>query len=308
MRRGTIVSWLQSVRQNSASPAKVGIFLILIFTAAGYALPPLAEDVFFEDGQSHIIADNTHSLDTVYLDKNISNEPGTHVSLLENGSVMLMHAYNKSRIDLSGAHVLGSIYAYGNSHINMSSGSVDCFLISYGNARIETSGGEIRDYSIRDNSTAVVSGGRTKGMFAAQNASSALITGGTIDGTLQVIHDSTVTLAGGTVGGLLLTAYNGVIFLDGSGFEITDLNGVTTALSVGDRLSDYASYVDQPYSDDYLTGRITGTLADGSILDNQFNLLNLGSQAGTADIIIIPEPATMALLALGALALARKRY
>lgn len=308
MRRGTFVSWLQSVRQNSASPAKLGIFLILIFTAAGYALPPLAEDVFFEDGQSHIIADNTHSLDTVYLDKNIANESGTHVSLLENGSVNFLRSYNTSRIDLSGGRV-GSFFAYDSSSVNIASGSVAFQLFSYGSTKINFTGGEIgMNYSMYDNSTAAVSGGRTKGMFTTHDASSALITGGTIDGTLQVIHDSTVTLAGGTVGGLLLTAYNGVIFLDGSGFEITDLNGVTTALSIGDRLSDYASYVDQPYSDDYLTGRITGTLADGSILDNQFNLLNLGSQAGTADIIIIPEPATMALLAVGALALARKRY
>ena len=45
--------------------------------------------------------------------------------------------------------------------------------------------------------------------------------------------------------------------------------------------------------EDFYAGTITGTLADGTALDNNFSIYNTGIYAGTGDIIIGTPPGIM---------------
>lgn len=71
------------------------------------------------------------------------------------------------------------------------------------------------------------------------------------------------------------------------------------ALGFGESLRDYGAV-----NSNEIYGRITGQLQDGSLLDNTFTISILNSNA---DIIVIPEPATLSLLAFGSILVLRKR-
>ena len=80
----------------------------------------------------------------------------------------------------------------------------------------------------------------------------------------------------------------------------------TASLKYGDKLSHYGSLDSGSWGINY-SGTITGTLADGTALDNPFTVYNIGDFAGTADIIVVPEPATLLLLSLGGLFLRKRK-
>jgi hypothetical protein len=155
-------------------------------------------------------------------------------------------------------------------------------------------------------STVDFSGGSIGNDFVAYDNSTVTMSGGSVTDCLSAIGDSTITMSGGSVGNELSTYVNGIIYLVGSGFEVTDLSGTTTILSVGDKLSDFGTLVDDG-SWDYYAGSITGILSDGSSLNNTFRLNITGEWVGTGDIILIPEPATLSLFGFGTLMLSRKR-
>ncbi|MCK4957900.1 MAG: SUMF1/EgtB/PvdO family nonheme iron enzyme, partial [Planctomycetes bacterium] len=165
----------------------------------------------YNDGASHTI--NTDLGDEVYLDFDLATppSPGTHVNLVDGGSVLWLGAYNNS---------------------------------------------------------------------------TATMTGGLIVNDLVADDNSTVTISGGEVGLWIEAAVNGIIYLDGTGFEVD-----STPLANGDKLSHVASLIENG-NEDYYIGIITGALADGTPFNNEFYIYNTGDWAGTADIIIgtPPEP------------------
>ena len=131
------------------------------------------------------------------------------------------------------------------------------------------------------------------GHFATIN-----MTGGTIAGNLEAWNLSTITMSGGSVGGDLYVNFKGFIYLNGTDF---DVNGIP--LGYGDRLSDVGIFTEDGDTDRY-TGTITGTLSDGfSSLNNDFEISHYGFGIGIADIIIIPEPATIMFWGLGGIAM-----
>ena len=127
--------------------------------------------------------------------------------------------------------------------------------------------------------------------------------GGSVGGTLGAGGYGLITMSGGTVGDNLGVEVNGTIYLDGTGFEADG-----TPLTYGAKLSDFGTlYYNPTYENFYYAGTITGTLADGSALDNTFEIYNTGLWEGTADIYIIPEPCSLVLFGLGGLVLRRHK-
>ena len=144
------------------------------------------------------------------------------------------------------------------------------------------------------------------------------MSGGVVNDGGGFFHDSTVNMTGGFIpeispsGNAIVTMsggstahfqanYSGIIYLDGTSFVVTDLNNNSNNLSVGDKLSDYSTFVESGNTD-WLGGSISGILADGSALDVPFQIFNMGDREGIADIIIIPEPLSSTLLLFGSLA------
>lgn len=124
------------------------------------------------------------------------------------------------------------------------------------------------------------------------------ISGGSVD-FLQAWHNPTITLSGGSVN-IIRVGGNGIVYLVGTDFKV---DGKT--LSYGDKVGDFISLTGDG-GDPFYFGTITGTLSDGSVLDCDFKIYNTGFNAGIADIVIIPEPATLFLLSLGGVLMRRK--
>jgi hypothetical protein len=169
----------------------------------------------------------------------------------------------------------GSIWkwwAYEDSRINISGGSVGLWLVPYGRTQV------------------TMSGGRTLYLYA-YDSSKVTMSGGTATGDLVAGGSSQVTLSGGTIAQTLDLYQNAILYLDGTNFAIDGTpfsSGEITSILGGD-------YGNEPYR------TLTGTLANGDIINNQFQI------GDYASITLVPEPATLLLLGLGAVMARSKR-
>lgn len=283
------------------------LFALVSILQLTFAFVPANADIYIEDGLSHTIDDGTYAINILHFDKNTANQPGTHIDIVENGIVNAVEMHNYSTANISGGRI-HSLLADGNNNMSLSAGEIQ-FLRMYGSSSFSMSGGVINgNCSFYGASSVTVAGGRIGETLYVNDNSAANISSGLIGKDIQVFDNSSIWFSGGQVQKILWAVENGTIYLVGNDFSVTNLNGITTALSYGDRLSDYASFVNQPIGlEDYYTGTINGILSDGSVLTNRFYLMTFGSHAGTGDIIIVPEPGTMGLLAVGAVAMVRKR-
>ena len=172
------------------------------------------------------------------------------------------------------------------THLNLTAGgTVAMDLNTHGNSSVTIIGGSVGYHThSHENSNVTISGG-----FAGNN--------------VYASHNSTITMNGGSVGNGFRVYDNGMVYLDGSNFAVT-AGGVTTILTTGQGLSIYSPILE---GEMYSAGTITGTLASGETMDNTYRIYNTGDYAGTADIVIIPEPCSVVLLGLGGLVLRRKR-
>ncbi|MGA2324531.1 MAG: PEP-CTERM sorting domain-containing protein [Sedimentisphaerales bacterium] len=218
--------------------------------------------VYFDDGQTHSLNDNTYQGIGVWLDKNTFNDPGTHLELLDGAKTGYILPFNKSTITING-------------------GSVDG-----GNVSIDTHGDNI----------ITVNGGTLKGDIAANNNSRIYANGGTFYDDIYAYDNGIAEVRGGLISGIYGVFGSGKIYLYGSNFSI---NGQD--LNYGDSLRDYVSL--SPTYPEYYIGTITGTLQNGSAVNNDFWIW----ASTDADIIVVPEPCTLLLLGIGA-AIVRKRH
>ena len=188
----------------------------------------------------------------------------------------------------------------------MTDGRIERQFTAINNSIVTMSGGSVSwDLTAGDNATINMTGGYIGYDIAGYNSANITMAGGNARNS-RVYDDTVITISGGTIRNYLQVYENGMIYLSGDNFEVTDLDGKTYNLSYGSKLSDYGSFVDF-FNNDYYTGTIKGTLSDGSILDNIFQIYTFGDYVGVADIVIIPEPATLSFLSLGAVLLKRKR-
>ena len=248
----------------------------------------LAEDppIVFDDGLSHTINSNIYQNDYIDVDMNVNNIPGTNINIMDNSLV-------------------GGLYAYNNSSIYMSGGQIDNNLAVRDDAFASFSNGHIVWHiDVYDNAEAVMSGGSLYGLRVHHN-SNVTITGGIIEDRISVKDNAVVTLSGGLLQNgpsntSLSVSTNALIYLDGTGFEIDGIS-----LHNGDKLSDFGQLIPNSIYD-YYTGRVTGILSDGSALNSDFMIFNTEFLLGIADIVIIPEPATLILIGLGSVIIRKK--
>lgn len=180
---------------------------------------------------------------------------------------------------LTGGIIGEDLRAYENSTAIINGGTVGGTVGAGGNSIVEIESGIIQGY--------VYAGGN--GLVE--------INGGSISGKLSSKGEGTIKVTGGVIGGIFDVWHDGIIELYGSGFSVGGED-----LSVGNSLRDYGT-LELVGGDYFYTGTITGTLNDGSILNNYFQIL----EPTAADIIIIPEPCSLVLLGLGGLVLRRSR-
>ena len=245
------------------------VFVIMLACCVGVALG----DMILDDGLTYNIIGSIYD-DVDVHDDNLTGFPTT-VNLLNNGYIIRgLRAYDHSIITISGGSVNSSLSVWDNSEITVFSGSIGSNL------------------SAHNNSKATISGGRIYGPLEARDNSVINFSDGTIDDYVRTYENSVVTISGGSVGGSVFqygpleARGNSQIILKGSDFAV----GGTP---IGYGIIDSEGY-------DWIQGRLTGILANGDTLNNDFAVF-YGSS-----IVLIPEPATLLLLGLGAVVV-RKR-
>jgi len=242
--------------------------------------------IYYDDGGTHTIS--TGSNEIVVLDYNTANDPGTHLELVDPGYLGNILTYNNSTALISGGNVFGTITLYDASVVTRSGGY---FFGATG---------------VADHAKIIITGGMNFGSgVTAQDF-------GSIDfseGKTQFIHaygNATITTSGGEFSTLEIYE-NATVNLIGDNLRVVDLNWNMTILSPGDNLSTLGTFVQEYGQQGRYEGTIVRTLQDGTVLDTAFRIYNTGEFEGTAEITVIPEPATLLLLGIGGLMLRKKR-
>jgi|GEM_PF-1103291 len=243
--------------------------------------------------------------------------------IMSGGSVRILNMQkNSSAIILNGS--VYTLSTYGSSHVTMSGGSFSdllandsCWitmsdvlflegLVINGNSQLKISSGSFVNMISEDNSQATISGGLfSNGLHVCGNShvtmsggSVRILTGNgsgraTMSGGsasyLSAYENSRIEWLGGIVEGELRLKNKGVLTISGFDFAIdgvpVDFGKITSMLG--------GPFSDEPYR------RLTGTLANGDIVDNQFKI---GEQAFISLVQDVPEPGTIVLLITGLVA------
>lgn len=235
-----------------------------------------------EDGQPHTI--NTYHNSNLDIDPDNDIIPSTRVNLIEGGKYSgSIDIYNHATLNINGGTVnYGGFHAYGDSIVTITDGMVLGYSSAVDNSTVNILGGDTKNLSLHGNATLSIYGGSLEAFSNYGN--------------------SIISVFGGSIEDYLRVGDSGIIYLYGTDFEV---NGQT--LSPGDHLSDFVPLTHWVETHYQKTGIITGTLADGTVLNNTFNIIYSNGIEVPADIIIIPEPAALALLGLGGLLIRRKR-
>ncbi len=255
------------------------LMMAVLVIAAGEALGLIE----FKDGGTHDI--DYEIRDDVRVDW---ETPGVHTRVnWLSGAVTLgfLRGYEDSIINISGGSIVESLWAYDRSQVTFSDGSIEDRLFARDSSHVTMSGGWIGlTFQAHENSEAVILGGEVKGGLAAVNHSQVTISGGAIreglsaydssqvgiiggliDGELIIWGGSRAAISGGSIASRFLVFDNAVITIYGSHFAV---DGQTVAY--GELTSVYGGpWYNEP------SRHLTGTLASGELLDNDFFIGNV---------------------------------
>ncbi len=227
---------------------------------------------------------------------------GTTVDFIEGGWTNGMEAYHDSILNVYEGVVSDTLFTYDNTQVTVTGGWVSS-VFAGGRSVIRQEGGRIVTLtagfdSWSDQCNVVIDKQAILDnlQMGGSELSKAVIYGGTI-GDVSAFWDSVIDIRGGTLSGTITSGILGNSYVDQSRIRLagTDFWVNGTAVGPGQYLSAYAVEGLSPYGFPCLTGTMTGILADGNILNSTFYI------ADEADILIIPEPTSFVLLALGAL-------
>ena len=207
------------------------------------------------------------------------------------GMICSFQARDNSQVNISEGVTTFTVSANDNSHVNISGGVIENYLTTGGDSHVDISGGTIGNYLFSsENSRINISGGSINSLLASIN-SKVCIFDGSIITNLYASENSRVDIWGGSIGGNVSTAKDSILTIYGRDFAVDyvpvgyiELNSIFGG-----------SIVDEPFR------RLTGVLANGELMSNRFRI------GANAKIVLIPEPSTILLIGLGALAMLKKR-
>ena len=216
----------------------------------------------------------------------------TTVNILDGATITdNLSAYQDSQVNMSGGLIDGELHAYESSQVTFSGGTINEDVEAQGNSLVNISGGLIsRILWAKENSRVTVSNGLINVFLSARQSSHVTFSGGTINEYLAAFENSQVTVSGGSIGEIGVDD-SALLTIEGSDFAIDGIPvGYVTLTSI------YGwPYDSEPYR------HLTGTLASGELLDNNFRI------GGGASIVLTPEPCTLVLLGIGGLLMRSKR-
>jgi hypothetical protein len=189
---------------------------------------------------------------------------------MSDGFVQSFASYNNGTVNISGGSVI-HIDAWMFSTVNFSGGTLNGPLYAFDSSIVNISGGWVRE-GIQSPILGVWAG----------DTSTVNISGGNVNAHVYAGGTSTVNISGGSVSYLCASDSVAVTF-DGKDF----------ILGTGLSLSGYRVLG---------TGTLSGKWMDGTAWATTISVHDAG-----AIILAIPEPATLSLLALGGLAVMRRR-
>jgi len=234
-----------------------------------------ATTVLYDDGLAHVIdAGSAHSGSGFILYDNAAPPPLiTSIEILTGGLAEDIYAFDHSVVVLSGGSLTLDLEVYDHASLTVSDGAVGGAVRAYSSTAIQLSGGAVADcVEVYNDVTAQLAGATLTGGLAVYNAVEAALSAGAVTGRLDAYNDSHTTVTGGHVGGGLYAFDDAAVDLYGTAFN----------------------YPAGPIGD--LIGTLTGTLADGSSINSDFE------QEGPGQIVlhVVPEPVTALGVVAGA--------
>lgn len=220
--------------------------------------------------------------DKVYVWNNAADEP-TILNLLPGSTLLELHVWDTSQINILGGMIGGLFRAHDDSRVTMSGGVANGVFEVYNFAEI--TGGTIRDFQTESTSHSTVSNASIESV-RINNESTVEIDNTSIDRSATVHHDAKLTIRSGSVGGDLTLDSNSQVVIFGGVFDgIFNLrdNGVMTI---------HGNNFNYDCNDiTHSTGVLTGTLTNGDPLNTRFYIYENASIALVCEPIPLPPTA-----------------
>lgn len=250
----------------------VVVMVLFVTTASAFA-----GTIAFNDGGSHEF--NSYTTDTLVVEDSSGGSPTT-LSLVSGTYVdnHYVYAYDFSELNVVAGYAY-AIFPMDSSTANMIGGEVG-YWNSYSTSHTYISAGEVlHNLNSYESSIININGGNTSAL-TAYDSSRVDIIGGDVF-SLYAQNSSTVNIMSGNIGYWLKAGDSALLNIYGYNLLASDTGG---------RWGD---------------GFVTGNWEDGT----PFTIdLSNGTSITYSHINLIPEPATLLLLAFGAVMLRRKRF
>jgi hypothetical protein len=211
---------------------------------------------------------------------------------ISGGEIYYLYGYGDSQITVSGGKIKRVLHAFDNSQVLFYNGISTSGVTAWDYSHVTVSGGSIsQDLAGMENGQVSLLGGTVGDNLSFWNNSQLNMSGGQVSGKLEAYGDSTVVVSGGNISGNIVVGYYdsdyAAVTFEGTDFHI---NGSPV---------DYGIYT----RSDYAAGILTGNLANGGSLSNNFSIVTDNASI----ILAIPEPNTLGLIFLGILFIKKRR-
>jgi hypothetical protein len=222
---------------------------------------------------------------------------------ISGGEVGRFSAHPGTTVNITGGN-LASFWSFSpikQVKVNISDNAVIGYLDAYAGSVVRMTGGTVDGRFGVLNAVATITGGYVRGDLSLNNNSTLNISGGIVGGNLSTTSSTgtEISISGGTVEGLLTISSKVKINLFGRQFL---LDGI---LLDGLQIGNAVTITDRDVN-------LSGVLADGTVFNFELNSKQLRGQdyfspdALLTVTLVVPEPASLALVALGSLLLCRR--